>query len=315
MKLPSKNSSLLTIGALALAVAVAGCSSASDTLNGFLQDSGGAGVGNADDGSSGSGGGSSSGSGGAGSTGGSSGGSSSGGSGSSSGGSSGSGSGSSSGGSSGSSSGGSSGSSGGGGSSGADAGNQGTPDSGGSAPDATTSHDASGSTDTGSPGADASGLCADQAAWLTPMNAARAAVNAGEPPLVCDPIAVQVALNYANKCMYAHNANRSADYTALGGTGGLGENIAAGAPTQSISGAVTSWLNEAPNYNHATNTCAAGQVCGHYTQIVWKATTGVGCAHVSCTTNSPFGTFSGGKWDFSVCDFNPPGNFVGRPPY
>ena len=95
--------------------------------------------------------------------------------------------------------------------------------------------------------------------------------------------------------------------------GDLGENIAAGAPTQAVSDAVASWVNEESSYDHATNTCAAGVECGHYTQIVWSTTTGVGCAKVSCTMNSPFGGFN--TWDFSVCDYSPPGNYVGQPPY
>jgi len=39
----------------------------------------------------------------------------------------------------------------------------------------------------------------------------------------------------------------------------------------------------------------------------------VGCAHVSCTTNTPFSGFP--DWDFSVCDFSPPGNYTGQSPY
>jgi pathogenesis-related protein 1 len=161
-------------------------------------------------------------------------------------------------------------------------------------------------------GSDA-GLCADESAWLTPMNQARAAV--GESPLVCDPIAAQVALNYAKTCTWAHNANRNTDYTALGGAAsGLGENIAAGAPTETIASAVASWTGEKSSYDYATNTCASGQQCGHYTQIVWKTTTGVGCAHVSCTTpNAALGGAT--QWDFSVCDYSPPGNYVGQKPY
>jgi pathogenesis-related protein 1 len=299
----SKNLVLVAIGALALGASVVGCTTDTGSPGGFGsnntlgEDAAG---GNADapgapaDGSAGSG---------------SSGGGNSSGSGSGSGSNSSSGSSGSSGSNGGSGSSGSSGSS--SGSAGADAGLDAT-----GSPDVNGNREASALPDVGAPGSDA-GLCADQAAWLTPMNQARAMVNAGEPPLVCDPIAAQVALNYANQCNYAHNANRNTDYTSLGGTGGLGENIAAGAPTETIAAAVSSWVGEAMYYDHTTNTCSAptGQSCGHYTQIVWKATTGVGCAHVSCTTNSPFGTTGGGKWDFSVCDYSPPGNYVGQPPY
>jgi Cysteine-rich secretory protein family len=148
--------------------------------------------------------------------------------------------------------------------------------------------------------------------WLAPMNQARAAV--GEAPFVWDPIAAQVALAYASQCNYAHNANRNSDYTTLGGKGGVGENIAAGAPTETVAAAVNSWLAEASSYDHTTNTCSSTSPgCGHYTQIVWKATTGVGCAHVSCTANSPFTGFA--TWDFSVCDYSPPGNVGTQSPY
>jgi hypothetical protein len=143
------------------------------------------------------------------------------------------------------------------------------------------------------------------------MNAARTAV--GETALTWDPIAAQVAQAWANECNFEHNANAGTDYANLGGgNGGLGEDIAAGAPTESISGADASWVGEGQYYDHASNSCASGQVCGHYTQIVWSTTTGVGCAQTSCTTGSPFG---GGQWEMTVCDFSPPGNYVGESPY
>jgi pathogenesis-related protein 1 len=157
-----------------------------------------------------------------------------------------------------------------------------------------------------------SGQAAAEDAWLDPMNQARAAV--GEMPLQWDPIAAQVALAYASECMFMHNPNASAQYDSMGGKGGLGENIASGAPTQTVAGAVASWVGEETNYDHATNTCAAGDECGHYTQIVWSTTTGVGCAKVHCTTNSPFGA-KFPDWDYSVCDYSPPGNYVGMSPY
>jgi hypothetical protein len=153
----------------------------------------------------------------------------------------------------------------------------------------------------------------DESIWLDPMNEARAAV--GEKALSWDPIAAQGAATYAAMCAFDHNANRSAQYQMLGGaSSGLGENIAAGAPTQAPADAVASWLSEESSYDHASDDCASGAECGHYTQIVWSTSTGVGCAHVSCTTNSPFGS-QFASWDLSVCDFSPPGNVEGQPPY
>jgi hypothetical protein len=64
------------------------------------------------------------------------------------------------------------------------------------------------------------------------------------------------------------------------------------------------------DYDYATNKCSG--VCGHYTQIVWGATTHLGCAKKTCTTNNPFGK---GSWEIWVCNYSPPGNFVGKKPY
>lgn len=40
-------------------------------------------------------------------------------------------------------------------------------------------------------------------------------------------------------------------------------------------GAVSAWAAESTDYDYASNTCSG--VCGHYTQVVWAATTQVGC--------------------------------------
>lgn len=66
-----------------------------------------------------------------------------------------------------------------------------------------------------------------------------------------------------------------------------------------------SWGNEVNNYTYSTNTCATGKVCGHYTQVIWKSTTEVGCGNAVCADNTQI-------W---VCNYTPPGNFVGQKPY
>jgi pathogenesis-related protein 1 len=66
--------------------------------------------------------------------------------------------------------------------------------------------------------------------------------------------------------------------------------------------AIESWASEASGYNYANNSCQG--VCGHYTQLVWKNTTQVGCA-VGKVRDEVY-------W---VCNYNPPGNYVGQKPY
>ena len=68
-----------------------------------------------------------------------------------------------------------------------------------------------------------------------------------------------------------------------------------------------SWGSEKQWYDYSNNQCnaPAGQACGHYTQVVWKTTTEVGCANAVCD-------------DFSqvwVCNYAPAGNYVGQKPY
>jgi uncharacterized protein YkwD len=124
------------------------------------------------------------------------------------------------------------------------------------------------------------------------------------PTLQWSATAASTAQAWADKCQTTHNPNR----------GNLGENIAFATPNAlTTSGVVQSWASEASNYNHGTNACAPGKVCGHYTQLVWRSTTHVGCASKVCDQNSPFAGFT--RWQLWVCNYSPPGNFVGQRPY
>ncbi|AGO09813.1 AaceriAAL178Wp [[Ashbya] aceris (nom. inval.)] len=73
-----------------------------------------------------------------------------------------------------------------------------------------------------------------------------------------------------------------------------GENLALG---YSPASAVTAWYDEiaeydfsAPGFSHAT---------GHFTQLVWRSTTSVGCAYVIC--GPCYGLYI-------ICEYDPPGN-------
>jgi pathogenesis-related protein 1 len=67
---------------------------------------------------------------------------------------------------------------------------------------------------------------------------------------------------------------------------------------------VNGWAGEAKDYDHSTNQCRPGKVCGHYTQLVWRDTKEVGCA-----------VARGGNREIWACEYYPAGNYVGLKPY
>jgi pathogenesis-related protein 1 len=73
----------------------------------------------------------------------------------------------------------------------------------------------------------------------------------------------------------------------------------------SIRDVVKVWTDEERWYDYSRNRCQPGQRCGHYTQVVWRDTTEVGCAVKICNDKSQ-------TW---VCSYNPPGNYSGVRPY
>ena len=125
-------------------------------------------------------------------------------------------------------------------------------------------------------------------------------------PLCYSAEVAAVAQAWADGCHYMHNAGR----------GNLGENIYAEAGTGSGTAktpvdAVRLWSAEAEwfDYDNPDNCTAPNPpgTCLHYTQVVWRDTTSVGCGLRRCTTNSPFGP-SFPTWTYVVCDYAPPGN-------
>lgn len=65
---------------------------------------------------------------------------------------------------------------------------------------------------------------------------------------------------------------------------------------------VREWASESRNYNYRSNVCRG--VCGHYTQLVSRKTKEVGCA-----------VARGAGREVWVCNYDPPGNWVGQRPY
>lgn len=135
---------------------------------------------------------------------------------------------------------------------------------------------------------------ADARALLAPQNAVRATV--GEPPLRWSEQLAGVAQQWADHLLatgqFAHRVGDRYGENLYEMTGGS-------ATPQQV---VAAWADEAQDYDLRTNACSG--VCGHYTQIVWRTTRAVGCA-----------VASGANRQVWVCEYDPPGNWVGYRPF
>ncbi|TVU40947.1 hypothetical protein EJB05_14433, partial [Eragrostis curvula] len=132
-------------------------------------------------------------------------------------------------------------------------------------------------------------------------NAARAAVGVGK--VSWDNDVAAYAESYAAQrqgdCTLTHSSNSP-----------YGENIYVGGAGKAwtAADAMASWMEEKQYYDHGSNTCSAPkgpEWCGHYTQVVWRNSTAIGCARVDCS--------NGGV--FIICSYNPRGNWKGQRPY
>lgn len=84
-----------------------------------------------------------------------------------------------------------------------------------------------------------------------------------------------------------------------------GENLFMGtAGYYGVADAVKAWEGEKAYYSGEPLNYSNWNDSGHYTQVVWKNTTHVGCAKVACKGNI-----------IVVCNYDPPGNIIGQKPY
>jgi uncharacterized protein YkwD len=113
-------------------------------------------------------------------------------------------------------------------------------------------------------------------------------------------------LTWSNKL--AHVAQQWADSLrdkgcVFGHSGGpYGENLAAGtAGMLDPEATVAMWYDEIKEYAFPNG--GFSMKTGHFTQVVWRGTTHVGCGHSTCNGN-----------DIWVCEYDPPGNWEGQYP-
>ncbi|XP_072167967.1 uncharacterized protein [Diadema setosum] len=119
------------------------------------------------------------------------------------------------------------------------------------------------------------------------------------------------ALAWAARCTLTHGIPENSTISRF-----LGQNIWAGYVlvgnrSPDLLSPFMAWINEDRFYDYDTNTCAEGQICGHYTQIVWASTNKVGCGRARCSVGD---NIFFDRW-IVVCNYLPGGNIRGMLPY
>lgn len=128
----------------------------------------------------------------------------------------------------------------------------------------------------------------------------------------------QSSQNYANKlakrgCVLQHSGIKNIGEniywaSALTRTRTTSDGVVTKSKTvQTINGTqvVEAWGSEKSDYDYETNSCQQSKQCGHYTQMIWRMTTQIGCAKAVCDNSAQV-------W---VCHYSPPGNYVGERPF
>ncbi|PWK58048.1 CAP domain-containing protein [Aminobacter sp. AP02] len=157
----------------------------------------------------------------------------------------------------------------------------------------------------------------------------------GVPQLTWSADLARNAQQWVDGCHKAKNTNNDEYFCHQSSTFGcgtdtnyrFGENLSFGWPSRSGKEAARQWYCEWNVYNFDNpspklageddsgtvfgDTCDPAnnpkKVTGHFTQVVWRATTKIGCAKNTCSQNGNEGTL----W---ACEYDPPGNFnAGEP--
>jgi hypothetical protein len=157
-----------------------------------------------------------------------------------------------------------------------------------------------------------SGEPASLAGMTLDHNMVRAAVDttgiAGGPlpPMQWDPDLANLAEAWVSQCQSSNGQlldhSSQASRTNAAGYAYVGENIYGAGGTATAPGAVDLWASEKASFTYPS-TCTG--TCGHYTQLVWRASIHVGCALHTCAALAYPNTI--------VCNYGPGGNTGGAP--
>ncbi|KAJ7167512.1 CAP domain-containing protein [Mycena filopes] len=129
-------------------------------------------------------------------------------------------------------------------------------------------------------------------AYLAATNSVRSAHGADD--LSWNGTLSDAASSWAASCQVKHS-----DGALLDGTP-YGENVVAGTGHFPVADAMQQFVLDESDFD--------GSTLNHFTQVVWKATTQLGCAVAQCP-----GVFdSGATASYYVCLYYPPGNVIGE---
>jgi hypothetical protein len=173
-------------------------------------------------------------------------------------------------------------------------------------------------------GTGCTGLAGDDLDICNKHNADRA--EHGVPALTWDPTLAKNAQAWVNGChkakdkdgneFFCHQKKPQNGDVGLCGTDASyhhGENLSYGIPSRTGLEAIDGWYCEGDDYDYNNPKLVFGTmhgcgkvgnpngVNGHFTQVVWKSTTKLGCAKNTCS----LGGVSGTLW---ACEYDPPGN-------
>ncbi|KAJ4987798.1 Repressed by EFG1 protein 1 [Stagonosporopsis vannaccii] len=132
-----------------------------------------------------------------------------------------------------------------------------------------------------------------QRAILNSTNLYRRQHNATE--LSWNTSLAELARDWSDGCEFEHSG------------GPAGENLAAGYPNATA--AVEAWGDERGEYDFGEGEFAAET--GHFTQLVWRNTTTIGCARTECNGGEDGGDGDAPGW-YIVCEYHPAGNVIGQ---
>lgn len=110
------------------------------------------------------------------------------------------------------------------------------------------------------------------------------------PPLEWDAKLAAYAQHHAGRCQFKHSSSP------------YGENLAAGYTT--VTAGVNAWYREKSQYSYIWP--GFSYKTGHFTQLVWRSTTRLGCAFVLCEGKN------NRSWHLLVCEYSPHGNVLNQ---